>query len=71
MTTLVEPVTAFTAEGLPRRANDWAVLRSLPCDECGAAAWESCARWLVCEVRLVAAHAVLAEAERAAWRAAA
>jgi len=66
-----EPITAFTAEGLPRRANDWAVLRSLPCVECGAGVSEPCQRWLVCEVRLVAAHDVLAEADRALWEAAA
>ncbi len=61
----ITTITAFTAEGLPRRANDWAVLRSLPCGECGAAVSEPCQRWLVCELRLVAAHAVLAAVGRA------
>jgi hypothetical protein len=29
-----EPLTAFTAEGLPRRAKDWDLLHSLPCAAC-------------------------------------
>jgi hypothetical protein len=61
-------VTAFTAEGLPRRANDWVVLRAVPCEDCGAGVWEACRRWTGCPGRTAAAHAVLAVARRSLLR---